>query len=258
MRRRSSIYLIAVLIFTLSSFAFSADKIISYQGKVYSNLGNPINETSANVKVRFFNAETGGSQVGTFVEIHQVDIENGLFSLSIGTKTSGGVPSDIFNTGSTVYLSISINNEEQLPRPVIAYVPFTLASYGKEINCTDYVGTVDAGYYCIDQNWSSNIVTTPAEAQLACETRGMHICSWFEYSYACVKHQAGLILLYNILNTAAYLHQHTSTDAYPAFRGFGHKLDVIPNPDCYFDKAAIGAVFYPESPKAHYRCCIKK
>jgi hypothetical protein len=258
MRKRNFTGLIAILILTFSTFALSSDKIISYQGKVYSSLGNPVNETSANVRVRFFNAGSGGSQIGTFVEIHQVDIENGLFLLSIGSKTSGGVPSDIFNTGVTVYLSITINNEEQLPRPVIAYVPFTLASYGKEINCADYSGTIDVGYYCIDQNWSTNTVVLPTEAQIACETRNMHVCSWFEYSYACVKHKAGLILLYNILPKDPLLYQHTSQNAYPIFRGFGHKLDYYPDPNCFLDKGAIGAVYYSTSPKIHYRCCITK
>lgn len=255
---KKGIYILGIIAIFFSLYANSSDKIISYQGKVYSTIGTPINETSASVTVKFYGAQSGGSQVGTFSETYQVDIVDGLFSLSIGSKTTGGVPSDIFNTGATVYLSIAINNEEQLPRPVIVYVPFTLASYGQEINCADYTGTVDVGIYCIDQNWSDVTVQMPTQAQAACEARGMHLCSWFEYSYACVKHTNGLITLINILPTAPLNHQHTSENAYPAFRGFGHRDDTYTNPDCFLDRAAIGALYYSSSPYLHYRCCIDK
>jgi len=168
------------------------------------------------------------------------------------------VPSTIFNTGSAVYLSISIHNEEQLPRPKIVYVPYSLTSYGKQINCIDYNGTVDVGYYCIDQNWSPDTVVLPYDAQRKCQARGMHVCSWFEYAYACIKYKNGLLQLYNIVQTAPGYHQHTSETSFPSFRGWGHRYDTIPDPSCFRDAAAIGGIYYSTSPSLHYRCCIKK
>lgn len=248
---------ICILIF----FAFAAhsdERLISYQGKVFDNTGTPINETSVSVTVKFYDAETGGNQLSSFAETHNINIIDGLFTLIIGSKTQTGVPSNIFNEGSSVYLSISIHNEEQLPRPKIVYVPYSLTSYGKEINCIDYPGTVDVGYYCIDQDWSLNTYVLPYDAQSACQARGMHLCRWAEYSYACVKYKNGLIQLFNIVQTAAGYQQHTSEFAYPAFRGFGHRYNTIADPSCYLDQAAIGGLYYSSSPSLHYRCCITK
>jgi hypothetical protein len=242
----------------ITSITLSAERLISYQGKVFDNAGSPVNETSVSVTVKFYNAESGGSLLGSFIETHNVNIVNGFFNITIGSKTQTGVPSTIFNTGSAVYLSISIHNEEQLPRPKIVYVPYTLTSYGKEINCIDYAGTVDAGYYCIDKNWSADMVVLPYDAQRNCKARGMRICTWFEYSYACVKYKNGLLQLYNIVHSAPGYQQHTSEYSYPSFRGFGHKRDTYANPSCFLNLAAIGGAYYKTSPALHYRCCIKK
>jgi hypothetical protein len=242
----------------ITSITLSAERLISYQGKVFDNAGNPVNEMSVSVTVKFYNAESGGSLLGNFIETHNVNIVNGFFNINVGSKTQTGVPSTIFNTGSAVYLSISIHNEEQLPRPKIVYVPYTLTSYGKEINCIDYPGTVDAGYYCIDQDWSADMVVLPYDAQKNCQARGMHTCSWFEYSYACVKYKNGLLQLYNIVHTAPGYHQHTSEFSFTTFRAWGHRLGIYPDPSCFMDAAAVGGLYYRTSPAIHYRCCIKK
>jgi len=249
-----------VLFFSLfvTTKAQSGERLISYQGKVFDNAGNPVNETSVSITVKFYSAESGGNPIGNFIETHNVNIVNGFFNITVGLKTQTGVPSTIFNTGSAVYLSISIHNEEQLPRPKIVYVPYSLTSYGKQINCIDYNGTVDVGYYCIDQNWSPDTVVLPYDAQRKCQARGMHVCSWFEYAYACIKYKNGLLQLYNIVQTAPGYHQHTSETSFPSFRGWGHRYDTIPDPSCFRDAAAIGGIYYSTSPSLHYRCCIKK
>jgi hypothetical protein len=146
---------VTALMFFIAITAFSATRIINYQGKVTDSGGAPINQDGVNVTVQFFDAAAGGSPLGGFIETHLVNIENGIFNLAIGSKTTDGVSQAIFTTGSDVYLSVKINYQEQTPRPKIVHVPYSIGAFGSKIDCADYTGTVDAGNFCIDKNWST-------------------------------------------------------------------------------------------------------
>jgi len=253
---------VTALVFLVAITAFSATRIINYQGKVTDTGGVALNQSGVNVTVQFFDALTGGSPIGGFIETHLVNIENGIFNLAIGSKTTDGVSQEIFTTGSDVYLSMTINYQEQTPRPKIVHVPYSIGAFGSKIDCADYVGTVDAGNFCIDRNYSTDTVAYTYLAQMSCQQRGMRLCSWEEYSYACILWQDGKLSLLNVLTTEAYKVQHTSERAGATNRGFGHESELNPA-TCYDDSGAIDKHDRSDWQEAwkysfHYRCCIKK
>ena len=94
---------VCVILFTLNLYA--SDRIVSYQGRVTDISGTPINDNSVQVTVKFYDAATEGNQVSSFSETHTVSINKGLFSLQIGSKTTGGIPAEIFDGSISIYLT---------------------------------------------------------------------------------------------------------------------------------------------------------
>jgi hypothetical protein len=256
MGRKAFIFFVIILPVLALNVA-AADRTVSYQGRVTDSAGSPINENSVNITVKFFDASTGGSQLSEFSESHLVSIVNGLFNLEIGSKTIGGIPSTIFDGVTDVYLSITIYSEEQIPRPKIVNVPYSLSTFSSEVNCEDYAGTVDTGTFCIDQDWSPVTTNYIYSAQQYCQNKGMRLCTWIEYSTACAQYEAGQIVLYNILHYNSYNHQHASDRSGTTMRAFGHKKTDQAG-TCYDDQAAMSMYYYPTAPNIHFRCCIQK
>ena len=266
MHKRLLIFSISILL-TVSACLFGAGRELLYQGKVSDAIGDPINQNSVSVIVKFYDASTGGSSLEGFSETHLVNIENGLFEISIGSKTTNGIPSSIFDTGDDVYLSISINSQEQLPRPKLAFVPYTINSYGSSINCEDYPDTVDAGTFCIDRDLTNVLYGGAYQPQVACAAKGMRLCYWMEYATACVLWQNGDITLYNMISNASEYVQHTASRAGSNNRGFGHEtggwdwaFDGITwyIGTCFDDLATIDISTITASTTFPYRCCIEK
>lgn len=266
MLKKLSLFTIMITII-MSAYLFSAGRELLYQGKISNALGEPINQNAVSIVVKFYDAATGGSILAGFSESHLVNIENGLFTVLIGSNTTDGIPSSIFDSGGDVYLSISINLQEQLPRPKLAFVPYTINAYGSSIDCADYPGTVDAGTFCIDQDLTNVLYTTVYQPQLACSVRGMRLCYWMEYATACVLWQQGDINLYNMISNAPEFVQHTASRAGSNNRGFGHEdggwdwaftgISYYVG-TCFDDLATIDIALMSSSELFPFRCCIEK
>ena len=78
-------------------------QLLNYQGKLTDNLGKPVDGTRA-MTFEFYDAGEAGNLLGGFTETQQVTVTKGVFSVLIGSATTGGVPAAVFD-GASVYLS---------------------------------------------------------------------------------------------------------------------------------------------------------
>ena len=51
---------------------------------------------------------------------------NGHYTALLGTATTGGVPSELFGTGQSRWLGVSIARQPEMPRVLLASVPYAL------------------------------------------------------------------------------------------------------------------------------------
>jgi hypothetical protein len=129
----------AALLVTLGLAASaSADvpRLISFQGKLAGQTTGPVD-----LDVRLSDAPTLG--ILYFSETHtDVPLNNGVFSIMIGSETPGGVP-DLPLDVDTMYVSVSVDGAPELtPRTRIGMVPYAAKSNKSEVLVVP--GTFDA------------------------------------------------------------------------------------------------------------------
>jgi len=117
-----SLVLLLVPLFSLFQptpvFAQSFNQQINYQGKLADNLGATVADGSYSMQFRLYTVASGGSNIWS--ETQSVTVQNGLFSVMLGTSTSlSGVD---FN--QTLYLGVNIEADgEMTPRKILGAVP---------------------------------------------------------------------------------------------------------------------------------------
>lgn len=99
-----------------ASICWAAPGVINYQGRLTDAGGNPI-ITSVNVTFTFWNAESGGSQLGGgFSDTDSVTPdEDGLYATLIGDAPGNLVTDSIFS-GDSVWLNVNVGGEDLIPR----------------------------------------------------------------------------------------------------------------------------------------------
>lgn len=94
-------------------------KLISYQGVLTDNSGVALANGSYNVTIKIFDALTGGTELWS--EDHTVNLNNGLFSIALGSNTALNLPFD-----KPYYVSTTVDNTELLPRTPMTASPYAL------------------------------------------------------------------------------------------------------------------------------------
>jgi hypothetical protein len=94
---------------------------INYQGRLADNSGQPEDGTFA-MSFAIYDAATDGNLIWG-PEEHTVEVSDGLFSVGLGSKTSGGIPTSVWRGDR--YLEISVNNEALAPRELLRSAPVT-------------------------------------------------------------------------------------------------------------------------------------
>ena len=124
-----TLLVVAVLILTQSVWArpFAATNIpgpsattVNYQGRLADNLGTPL-DGSYGMSFALYDAATDGNLVWG-PEVHDaVPVSDGLFSVGLGSRTTGGIPTTTWNGDR--YLEITVGGETLSPRELIRSVP---------------------------------------------------------------------------------------------------------------------------------------
>ncbi len=93
---------------------------INYQGRLHDSDGAPLNGT-VSLSFTIYDALTGGNVIWE-PEVHEgVEVVDGLFNVGLGSKTSGGIPTNVWNGDR--YLEVAVNGQPLSPRELIRSVP---------------------------------------------------------------------------------------------------------------------------------------
>jgi hypothetical protein len=93
---------------------------INYQGRLAAPDGTPKNGTFG-MSFAIYDAATSGNLVWGPESHSAVPVTNGLFSVGLGSLTSGGIPTNVWNGDR--YLQISVGGETLTPRELLRSVP---------------------------------------------------------------------------------------------------------------------------------------
>jgi hypothetical protein len=125
-----TLLIVAVLLLTQSLWArpFQATMnapgpsatTVNYQGRLAESDGTPINNT-VGMSFALWDAATEGNIVWGPESHDAVSVSEGLFSVGLGSKTTGGIPTTTWNGDR--YLEITVGGETLAPRELIRSVP---------------------------------------------------------------------------------------------------------------------------------------
>ena len=93
---------------------------VNYQGRLAAPDGTPKNGTFG-MTFAIYDAASGGNLVWGPESHSAVPVTNGLFNVGLGSLTSGGIPTTVWNGDR--YLQITVGGETLTPRELIRSVP---------------------------------------------------------------------------------------------------------------------------------------
>ena len=126
----STLLIVAVLILTQSVWArpFAAitnapgpsATTVNYQGRLADNAGTPL-DGSYGMSFALYDAASTGNLVWGPEDHPAVPVSDGLFSVGLGSRTAGGIPTTTWNGDR--YLELTVGGETLEPRELIRSVP---------------------------------------------------------------------------------------------------------------------------------------
>jgi hypothetical protein len=93
---------------------------VNYQGRLADSGGSPLTGTYG-MTFALWDAATGGSLAWGPESHAAVPVSDGLFSVGLGSQTSGGIPTNVWDGDR--YLEITVGGETLSPRELIRSVP---------------------------------------------------------------------------------------------------------------------------------------
>ena len=125
-----TILLVLILIFTQNVWAKPLQSAlnapgpsattVNYQGRLADTAGTPLDGTYG-ITFALYDAATAGNLVWGPESHTAVPVSDGLFSVGLGSQTSGGIPTTTWNGDR--YLEITVDGETLSPRELIRSVP---------------------------------------------------------------------------------------------------------------------------------------
>ncbi len=136
-----------------STAATSVPRLVQFNGTLKDSAARPVSGV-ASVTFAIYTEQDGGSALWTETQNVLAD-SNGHFNALLGTATTGGFPSDLFSTGQSRWLGISIARQPEMPRVMLASVP-----YAMKAGDADTLGGLPASSYVTTQQLAAHIVAT--------------------------------------------------------------------------------------------------
>ena len=133
-------YTVAILYVTILVAApASADppSELSIQGLLTSNSGQVAPDGNYGMTFKLFTAQEGGEALFTDIS-PAVAVKNGRFTFSVGS--AGDLNAGIFDTDGAAWVEIKVDNEPELPRVPLKWVPFAfVAQAARTLSCSGCV-----------------------------------------------------------------------------------------------------------------------
>lgn len=120
-------------LFALFASAFAdVPSVISYQGRLTDDAGNPFNGTKL-IKFKIYGSEAGDDSLWSS-DFRVVEVNEGLFNYNLGSNVP--LPENLFSDDSVRYLGITVDTDEELaPR-----VKFNASAYAFQSGRSDSSG----------------------------------------------------------------------------------------------------------------------
>lgn len=144
MRRILSVF-VACLTLAAAGTALAEDvpSVMTSQGVVRNEAGDVVNGVYA-LNFKLYNQQNGGQLLWSEVK-NNLAVENGVYSTVLGTVNP--LPAALFEQNDSVWLAISIEGEDDLPRVRVTSVPYAFearhAMVAGEANGLDCTGCID-------------------------------------------------------------------------------------------------------------------
>jgi len=123
-----SILTILSLCFIITA-SFAQKPTLSLQGVLRDNTGAAVDDGQYSMSFRFYDAASGGNDLGWLETHSDVTVVNGTYNVILGSDTPFNLPFD-----KTYYLSVEVNGTVMEPR-----IPLTLAPYSLSVRGTNNV-----------------------------------------------------------------------------------------------------------------------
>jgi trimeric autotransporter adhesin len=127
----------------------SVPRLIQFNGTLKDATTHPVSGV-ASVTFAIYSEQDGGSPLWSETQNVLADAL-GHYNVLLGSATSTGVPADLFGTGQSRWLGITIARQQEMPRALMASVP-----YAMKAGDADTLGGLPASAYVTTQSLSSH------------------------------------------------------------------------------------------------------
>jgi hypothetical protein len=140
-----------------SAATTSVPRLVQFNGTLKDILARPVSGV-ASVTFAIYAEQDGGPALWSETQNVLAD-SNGHFNALLGTATTGGFPSELFSTGQSRWLGITIARQPEMPRVMLASVP-----YAMKAGDADTLGGLPASSYITAQQLAAHggIVAAPS------------------------------------------------------------------------------------------------
>jgi trimeric autotransporter adhesin len=107
-----------------SSVQENVPRLVQFGATLKDSAGRPIGGV-ASVTFAVYAEQDGGSPLWIETQNVLADL-SGHYSALLGTSTAGGFPAEIFGTGESRWLGVTIARQSEMPRVLLASVPYAL------------------------------------------------------------------------------------------------------------------------------------
>src|ERR1700761_199085 len=147
-----------------SSATTSVPRLVQFNGTLKDGASRPVSGFSS-VTFAIYAEQDGGSALWSETQNVLAD-SNGHFNALLGTSTSGGFPSELFSTGQSRWLGITVARQPEMPRVMLASVP-----YAMKAGDADTLGGLPASSYVTTQQLAArSVAAAPSTTILSAPT----------------------------------------------------------------------------------------
>jgi hypothetical protein len=130
----------------------SVPRLIQFSGLLKDSAARPVSG-AASVTFAIYAEQEGGAALWSETQNVLADA-NGHYAAVLGAATTGGFPAELFGTGQSRWLGVTIARQPELARVLLASVPYALKA-----GDADTLGGLPASSYVTTQQLASHAIT---------------------------------------------------------------------------------------------------